>query len=125
LATSVFGDKGVLKARRLRAIRVSPDYGRKMEYVFGNATGNKHNIDRSIAMKRQLNSVGIFDNETGRKLVLEKLTKTFNNTSSILKTQDNGRIVRKSLLKGPNGVLKVESIWDGEKLITVKLYGGK
>lgn len=96
-----------------------------MEYVFGNATGNKHNIDRSIAMKRQLNSVGIFDNETGRKLVLEKLTKTFNNTSSILKTQDNGRIVRKSLLKGPNGVLKVESIWDGEKLITVKLYGGK
>jgi len=125
LATSFFGDKGVLKARRLRAIRVSPDYGRKMEYVFGNATGNKHNIDRSIAMKRQLNSVGIFDNETDRKLVLEKLTNTFNNTSSILKTQDNGRIVRESLLKGPNGVLKVESIWDGEKLITVKLYGGK
>ncbi|MDA1478348.1 hypothetical protein [Bacillus changyiensis] len=106
-------------------IKTPPEFGRKMEYVFGNATGNKHNIDRSIAMERQLNSIGIFDNKTGRKLVLDKLTDTFNDASSILKTQDNGRIVRESLLTGPNGVLKVESVWDGEKLITVKLFGGK
>ncbi|UAC49576.1 hypothetical protein K6959_07100 [Bacillus aquiflavi] len=73
-------------------VKVTPDFGRKMDYVFGNATGNKHNIDRSIAMERQLNSIGIFDNKTGRKHVLDNLTDTFNDASSILKTQDNGRI---------------------------------
>lgn len=40
-----------------------------MEYVFGNATGAKHNIDRSIAMEKQLNSIGVFDNDTGIKLM--------------------------------------------------------
>ncbi|MDD1503500.1 hypothetical protein PVA17_12105 [Lysinibacillus sp. CNPSo 3705] len=102
-----------------------PYFGKKLEYIFGNATGNKHNIDRSIAMERQLNSIGIFDDATGRKLVLDNLSDAFDNPSSILKTQENGRIVRESLLSGPNGVLKIESVWDREKLITVKLYGGK
>ncbi|MFE3573846.1 hypothetical protein [Lysinibacillus sp. NPDC059133] len=102
-----------------------PYFGKKLEYIFGNATGNKHNIDRSIAMERQLNSIGIFDDATGRKLVLDNLSDAFDNPSSILKTQENGRIIRESLLSGPNGVLKVESVWDREKLITVKLYGGK
>lgn len=102
-----------------------PYFGKKLEYIFGNATGNKHNIDRSIAMERQLNSIGIFDDPFGRKLVLDNLSDSFDNPSSILKTQENGRIVRESLLSGPNGVLKVESVWEREKLITVKLYGGK
>ncbi|MEY9977998.1 hypothetical protein [Lysinibacillus sp. RC79] len=102
-----------------------PYFGKKLEYIFGNATGNKHNIDRSIAMERQLNSIGIFDDATGRKLVLDNLSDAFDNPSSILKTQENGRIIRESLLSGPNGVLKVESVWDRERLITVKLYGGK
>jgi len=102
-----------------------PYFGKKLEYIFGNATGNKHNIDRSIAMERQLNSIGVFDDAFGRKLVLDNLSDAFDNPSSILKTQENGRIVRESLLSGPNGVLKVESVWDREKLITVKLYGGK
>lgn len=102
-----------------------PYFGKKLEYIFGNATGNKHNIDRSIAMERQLNSIGVFDDAFGRKLVLDNLSDAFDNPSSILKTQENGRIVRESLLSGPNGVLKVESVWDREKLITIKLYGGK
>lgn len=102
-----------------------PYFGKKLEYIFGNATGNKHTIDRSIAMERQLNSIGVFDDAFGRKLVLDNLSDAFDNPSSILKTQENGRIVRESLLSGPNGVLKVESVLDREKLITVKLYGGK
>ena len=75
-------------------------------------------------MERLLNSFRIFD-AFDRKLVLDNLSDAFDNPSSILKTQENGRIVRESLLSGPNGVLKVESVWDREKLITVKLYGRK
>lgn len=43
----------------------------------------------------------------------------------ILKTQENGRVVRESLISGPNGVIKAESVWDGLKLITATLFGGK
>ncbi|MFJ7647696.1 hypothetical protein ACIQ1H_09110 [Lysinibacillus sp. NPDC097279] len=102
-----------------------PYFGRKLEYMFGNATGNRHNIERSIAMELQLNSIGIFDDATGRKLVLDNLSEAFEDPLSILKVQDNGRIVRESILLGPNGVLKVESVWDEERLITILLYGGR
>ena len=105
--------------------KVNPNFSRKMEYIFGNATGSKHNIDRSLAMERQLNSIGIFDNTQGRKMVTDNLTKAFNNSSSISKIQDNGRVVRESLLAGYNGVVKIESIWQNEKLITVEIFGGR
>lgn len=48
-----------------------------------------------------------------------------NNPTSILKVQDNDRIVRESLLSGPNGAVKIESIWEGAKLITIQIFGGK
>lgn len=96
-----------------------------MDYVFGKATGSKHNIDRSIAMEKQLNSIGVFDTKNGRKLVQDNLTNTFNDPSSLLKVQKNGREVRESILNGPNGIVKLESIWDGNRLITVKIFGGK
>jgi hypothetical protein len=76
-------------------------------------------------MERQLNSIGIFNNAEGRQLVEKNLIEAFNNPASILKTQENGRVVRESLLSGPNGVIKVESVWDGPKLITATLFGGK
>lgn len=106
-------------------VGLKADFGKKLEYVFGNATGTKHNIDRSIAMEKQLNSIGIFDNKAGREIVQDNLTKAFNDPSSILKVQENGRIVRESLLSGPNGLVKVESIWEDAKLITVQIFGGK
>ncbi|WP_368294546.1 hypothetical protein [Dehalobacter sp. TBBPA1] len=107
------------------AAKTVPEFGNKLEYVFGNATGTMHNIERSVGMERQLNSIGIFDNAAGRNIVLDNLTKAYNNPSSILEVQQNGRVVRESLIAGPNGFVKAESIWDGSKLITVTLFGGK
>ncbi|WP_310551895.1 hypothetical protein [Paenibacillus glufosinatiresistens] len=104
---------------------VTPEFGRKLEYIFGNATGSKHNIDRSIAMENQLKSIGIFDNQAGRELVLKNLTDDFKDPKSISKIQENGNVVRDPLIAGPNGLIKIESVWDGNKLITVQLYGGK
>ncbi|WHY45515.1 hypothetical protein [Lysinibacillus pakistanensis] len=98
-----------------------PYFGSKLEFIFGNATGNKNHIDRSLAMELQLNNIGIFDDAKGKKLVLDNLSNTFDDPTSIRETLDNGRVVRTSVLKGPNGDLKVESVWDKEKLISVKL----
>jgi hypothetical protein len=97
--------------------------GAKLEYVFGKAIGSVHNIERSTGMLRQLQSVGIFDNVAGRSILNSHFETVYNSTKGIL--QSNGRYLRESLLMGPNGGLKVESIWQGNKLITVKLLGGK
>ncbi|EFK56015.1 RHS repeat-associated core domain-containing protein [Sphingobacterium spiritivorum] len=97
--------------------------GTKLEYVFGKATGSAHNIERSTGMLRQLESVGIFDNAAGRSYLNSHLQGVYNSSKGIL--QSNGRYLRESLLMGPNGGIKVESIWDGNRLITVKLLGGK
>ena len=105
-------------------IKTAPEYERKLDYVFGKATGSTHNIERSLDMERQLNRIGIQDNAKGRAYVQESLTNAFNDTSNVLKVQDNGRIVKESLLTGPNGVVKVQSVWQDNKLITVEIFGG-
>jgi RHS repeat-associated protein len=97
--------------------------GTKLEYIFGKATGSAHNIERSTGMLKQLESVGIFDNAAGRSLMNSHLESVYSGTKGILQT--NGRYLRESLLMGPRGGLKVESIWEGNKLITVKLLGGR
>lgn len=46
-----------------------------------------------------------------------------NNPMNIVKEQ-GARTVRESLLSGPGGFLKMESVWENNKLITMKLFGG-
>ena len=72
-----------------------------------------------------MNSIGIYDNENGRKIILDALSHTLNDKTSIKESLRDGRTLRESLLVGPQGVLKMETIWDGEKLITVKILGSK
>jgi hypothetical protein len=98
---------------------------RKLDYIFGNASGTQHNINRSIDMERQLNRIGIYDNVEGREIVSDHLYNTYNDPTSILKVQEStGRIIRESLLAGPEGIVKFRSIWEGSKLITVEIFGG-
>ncbi|MFM7021956.1 MAG: hypothetical protein ACKOXB_03190 [Flavobacteriales bacterium] len=97
-----------------------PYLGRKLDYVFGKATGNAHNIDRSTDMLRQLNRIGIFDNDAGCAYVRGHLGHTYNYAKGIAM---NGRVLKESILTGPNGILKVQSIWQADQLITIKLIG--
>jgi len=98
--------------------------GQKLEYVFGKATGSAHNIERSQAMLAQLERIGLPDTAANRALLQQHLEAVANDASNIARTQANGRVVRESLLIGPGGAVKVESIWEGLKLITVNLFGG-
>lgn len=38
-------------------------------------------------------------------------------------TQSNGRVLRESMLMGPAGGVKMQTVWEGNNLITVILYG--
>ncbi|MEM5948951.1 hypothetical protein WKV44_10410 [Spirochaetia bacterium 38H-sp] len=97
-----------------------PNIGSKLEYVFGKATGNIHNIKRSQEMLRSLEKIGIYDNEVGRTYFQNALIESFYNGPGVV--QANGRIAKDFLLMGPNGGVKVQAVWEGTKLITVNIY---
>ncbi len=92
--------------------------------MLGKATGSLQNIQRSQDMLRNLQRIGFYDDSDTRALLEDHFTQTLNNSTNILKIQDDGRIVREALLMGPLGGVKIETIWDGDRLITMKLFGG-
>ncbi len=96
-----------------------------MEYFLGNAKGNAHNIQRSRDMSKSLNRIGLHDTPATRQYLTEHLDGVFNNASSVVRTQANGRDVREALLMGPNGGVKFQTIWEGNKLITGTILYGK
>ncbi|MCL2446693.1 MAG: hypothetical protein FWD06_08000 [Oscillospiraceae bacterium] len=100
-----------------------PELGRKLDFMFGQATGRRHNLERSTDMLRQLNRIGIFDNATGRGIVTDALTNVLNDPGSIVRIID-GYTTRESLLVGPNGLLHMTSVWQENSLISVILQGG-
>ena len=72
-------------------------------------------------MESKLNKIGIFDNTEGRSFMEKELKKAFNDTTNGI-IQENGRIRKESLLIGPNGIAKMQSVWDGDRLITVEIF---
>ena len=101
----------------------NPDLGRKLDYVLGKATGSAHNVERSKDMLRQMERIGFPESQGTRTYLADHLKKTLNDPTSVLRTQENGRVVRESFLNGPRGSIKVESIWEDAKLITVGVFG--
>lgn len=75
-------------------------------------------------MLLQLRQVGLNDTEEVREVITQNLTQALNNPSSIVAI-NGARTTRESLLMGPGGAVKLESIWEGTKLITIKVFGGK
>ena len=98
--------------------------GNKLEFLLGNAGGNQINIDRSQTMLRQLRSIGLGDTPSTRAYLTDQLSAVLSDPTNISRVQQDGRAVRESLLKGPAGMIKMETVWDDNKLITVKLFGG-
>ncbi|MDJ1484208.1 DUF6443 domain-containing protein [Cytophagaceae bacterium YF14B1] len=95
--------------------------GTKLEYVFGNATGKVHNIERSTEMLRSLQNIGIFDNAVGRAVMAEHLQEAFSN--GIRMAAEDGRFKIESFLMGKRSGVIVESVWENNRLITVKIRG--
>ncbi|MDL2302374.1 hypothetical protein LJC58_08465 [Lachnospiraceae bacterium OttesenSCG-928-D06] len=110
-----------------------------MDYAFGNATGSKHNTDRSSSMASQLSRIGIHDTPNGRAVLNSHLQNVVKDPSNIAQIQVRSYIAkelpgqpriqytattRDSLLMGPGGGLKVESVWDNNRLLTLLLKGG-
>ncbi len=106
------------------ASRIAPELGNKLNYVLGQATGSLHNIQRSQDMLRQLQRIGHYDNAGTRQYLTTHLTEVVNDTSNIVKVPGQWPCDQRVVVDGTNGALKVESIWEGAKLITITLLGG-
>lgn len=106
-----------------KLIESSAELGNKADFLLGKATGSVHNIERSQSMLKQFEAIGLFDNPETRAIVKDNLIRTLKDQTSVAKSLENGRVLRESLISGPRGHLKIESIWDGNKLITVIVKG--
>jgi hypothetical protein len=102
---------------------LEPEIGRKLDYIFGKATGRQHNLDRSLSMLKALERIGLHDTSTSRIYLTKHFQQVFHNPESI-SSQNGNWVKRESLLAGHRGFLKVESTWNGNKLITIVLKGG-
>lgn len=100
----------------------APEFGRKLDYIFGKATGDKHNIDRSKQMLAQLERIGVADTNEWRSYIEYAFRGAYYDTKNAI-IQENGRIAKEFLLSGPNGILKVRTVYDNNRLITIEFFG--
>ena len=84
---------------------------KKFDYFFGKVDNSDHNHYRSLQNQRQLNSIGIFDNEFGKSLLTDSINKQIQNPSNVIDRREeihNGVKQafekREMLLVGPNGI---------------------
>ena len=85
------------------------------------ATGSQHNIDRSKTMLSRLMHIGISDTPQNREYMSNILKKAFQDRKINGFLQDNGRYIVDSILSGPGGTIKMQSIWEENRLITIIL----
>lgn len=106
----------------LRVRHISPNLGDKLDYAFW-IVSNMKDQRRALNMKATLWRIWIFDTSQGRTLLYEHLTRVLNTNGNIISISGQagraGRVTKQSLLKGPFGFARVESIWEGDKLITL------
>lgn len=87
----------------------------KFGYLFGRASGNKHNIDRAAGNAVELRRVGIHDDQVGRAMLQRHFDETVADSTNIVSTHTNqwGTFqTRESLLAGPDGFLKFRTTWE-------------
>jgi len=93
-----------------------PNLGNKLDYAFGKATGNSHNIERSLKNAVHLNQIGIHDNPIGRQIVNAHLVDSFYANKQLIMGVNNVSI--DTLLAGPGGFRVMKSFWNKNQLIT-------
>ena len=133
------GEAGQLEQVVGKSGSKSADLGNKLDYIFGKGTGNKHNIQRSQSMQIELEKIGIYDDLSGRDYLTQHLNKVLNDSSNISSVEVRSYVAkeiagnptieytattRESLLMGPYGGVKLKTIWDGDRLLTIIIEGG-
>ena len=113
------------------------DLGNKLDYQFGKAGGNKHNVDRTTGLKAEMDKLGFDDTPENRAYFEQYYNDVLNDSSNIVGKPQTASYVesgvtynytvttRESFLMGKYGGAKVTTHWDGNRLLTIKIGSGK
>ncbi len=74
-------------------------------------------------MLAQLNRVGIQDTPASREYIEKILEDAFYDPTSTVSSSADGFVTKESLVMGPGGGVKLESIWNGRQLISAFVKG--
>lgn len=113
---------GAIWGRLFGGSRPIAELGRKLDYLLGKSAGA--NLDRSLSMLRQLQRIGISDTPAMREYLGEYFQGVLEDATNVVR-EEGGRQTRESLLMGPFGGVKVITIWEGKKLLTFMILGGR
>jgi len=113
------------------------DLGNKLDYQFGNAGGNKHNVYRTTGLKAEMDKLGFDDTPENRAYFEQYYNDVLNDPSNIVGKPQTASYVengvtynytvttRESFLMGKYGGAKITTHWDGNRLLTIKIGSGK
>lgn len=91
-------------------------------------------------MELELENIGIYDNTNGRDYLTQHLNNVLNDPSNISGVEERSYVAKElagkpvltytattkeSLLMGPYGGVKLETVWDGNRLLTIVIKAGK
>jgi filamentous hemagglutinin len=86
----------------------------KFGYLFGEASGNAHNVERALENASQLSRVGVYNNAEGQALLQGHFDAVVGDSSNIISSTSNqygNFVTRESLFAGPGGFIKFQSTW--------------
>ena len=107
--------------------------GRKLDYQYGKANGNSHTNDRTFGLLKEMDKLGFSDTPDNRAFFEQYYNDVLNGKNSVIVNESlsiQGRSVwfattRESFLMGKYGGAKVETVWDGNRLITMIIHSGE
>lgn len=79
---------------------------KKFDYIFGNVNSNSHNAARSNQLAKTMESLGVYNNSAGKKLLsqhFDSIVKANKNITNTFSNKHGNFEVRESLFFGPSG----------------------
>ena len=106
------------------------DLGDKLDYQFGKAGGNKHNVDRTSGLVADMEKLGFIDNPENRKYFEEYYNAVLNDFTNIVAVKQQSYKIKdvvynytatykESFLMGKYGGAQVTTIWEGNRLLSM------
>ena len=118
-----------------------PDFGNKLDYIFGKAKGNQHNLDRTAGMESELaKKMGIADTPANREYIMQKIRGSYFDGSSISSIEQMSYVAkelpgkptinwtgttRETFITGPDRGAVFQTLWDDNVLKNIIVRGGK
>ena len=121
--------------------KAEPDFGKKLDYLFGKATGSQHNLERTAGMESELGrKMGLPDTPENREYIKQEIRNSYFDDSSISNIEQMSYVAkekpgkpteywtgttRETFIMGPNRGAILQTLWDDNVLKNIIVRGGK